>query len=168
MDELFNSRLNYMAAEQPVVPLLPKRLKQLRGFHLLTQNEVAPVLHMDRSTYAYYETGKTCPDFSTVVRLAHLFNVTTDYLLGADSPDPKLRDSSSSSYAPSLQKAISGEWSLRESEQKLIMAFRYLNKDAQSEILRSVEKAAAEQYERRRTQRQKKNRRSSPQEPAES
>ena len=135
------------------------RLREQRKRMDMTQEQVAKSLNIVRSTYAYYETGKTCPDFSTVVRLAHLFNVTTDYLLDADSPDSQLRDSSASSSAPSLQKAISGEWSLRESEQKLIMAFRYLNKDSQSEILRSVEKAASEQYEQRRTQRQKKGRR---------
>lgn len=39
MYELFNSRLNYEAVKQPVKLFLPKRLKQLRGFHLLTQNE---------------------------------------------------------------------------------------------------------------------------------
>ncbi len=84
MDELFNSRLNYQAAEQPVVPLLPKRLKQLRGFHLLTQNEVAPVLHMDRSTYAYYETGKNQPEIETLMKLARFYSVSVDFLLGMD------------------------------------------------------------------------------------
>ena len=67
------------------------RLREQRKRMDMTQEQVAKSLNIVRSTYAYYETGKTCPDFSTVVRLAHLFNVTTDYLLGADSPDPKLR-----------------------------------------------------------------------------
>ena len=82
-------------------------------------------------------------------------DVTTDYLLDADAPDSRLHDASNS-YTPSLQKAISGEWSLRESEQKLIMAFRYLNKDAQAEVLRMVERIASEQYEQRRSKRQNK------------
>ncbi len=131
------------------------RLREQRKRMDMTQEQVAKSLNIVRSTYAYYETGKTCPDFSTVVRIAHLFNVTTDYLLDANVPDPQLRDDSSS-YNAALQKAISGEWSLRESEQKLIMAFRFLNKDKQAEILRMVEKVASEQYEQRRLQRQKK------------
>ena len=131
------------------------RLREQRKRMDMTQEQVAKSLNIVRSTYAYYETGKTCPDFATVVRIAHLFNVTTDYLLDADTPDPQLHDSGNS-YSASLQKAISGEWSLRESEQKLIMAFRFLNKDMQAEVLRLVERAASEQYEQRRIQRQKK------------
>ncbi len=131
------------------------RLREQRKRMDMTQEQVAKSLNIVRSTYAYYETGKTCPDFATVVRIAHLFNVTTDYLLDADAPDPQLHDSGNS-YSASLQKAISGEWSLRESEQKLIMAFRFLNKDMQAEVLRLVERAASEQYEQRRIQRQKK------------
>ncbi|HJD24314.1 MAG TPA: helix-turn-helix transcriptional regulator [Firmicutes bacterium] len=131
------------------------RLREQRKRMDMTQEQVAKSLNIVRSTYAYYETGKTCPDFATVVRIAHLFNVTTDYLLGANTPSPQLHDEPSS-YNASLQKAISGEWSLRESEQKLIMAFRYLNKEMQANILASVEKAASEQYEQRRLLRQKK------------
>lgn len=84
MDELFNSRLNYEAAKQPVELLLPKRLKQLRGFHSLTQNEVAPVLHINRSTYAYYEIGRTRPDIETLVKLARFYSVSVNFLLGMD------------------------------------------------------------------------------------
>ena len=84
MDELFNSRLNYKAAKQPVKLLLPKRLKQLRGFHMLTQNEIAPVLHINRSTYAYYETGRTRPELETLVKLARFYSVSVDFLLGVD------------------------------------------------------------------------------------
>ena len=132
------------------------RLREQRKRMDMTQEQVAKSLNIVRSTYAYYETGKTCPDFSTVVRLAHLFNVTTDYLLDANAPDPQFSDNSNA-YSPSRQKAIRGEWSLRESEQKLVMAFRYLDKDTQASFLRAIEKAATDQYEQRRASRQKKN-----------
>lgn len=84
MDELFNSPLNYEAAKQPVKLFLPKRLKQLRGFHLLTQNEGAPVLHINRSTYSYYETGKNQPEIETLMKLARFYSVSVDFLLGMD------------------------------------------------------------------------------------
>lgn len=132
------------------------RLREQRKRMDMTQEQVAKSLNIVRSTYAYYETGKTCPDFATVIRLANLFNVTTDYLLGAEGTLPRLSDSSAESeYKPNMNKAITGEWSLRESEQKLIMAFRYLNKEAQTAILAKVERAAAEQYELRRTLKRK-------------
>jgi transcriptional regulator with XRE-family HTH domain len=127
------------------------RLRNLRKQHDLTQEQVAKKLNIVRSTYAYYETGKTSPDFNTVVRLARLFNVTTDYLLNAEPVNPTtLSDISTSTYTPASKKTLGAEWSLRESEQKLLIAFRYLDKDTQKEFLKNIEKAAAERYEKRR------------------
>ena len=132
------------------------RLRKLRKQTDLTQEQVAKNLNIVRSTYAYYETGKTCPDFSTVVRLAHLFNVTTDYLLDAEIIAPTLQDSSMPAYTPSSQQALGNEWSLRESEQKLIIAFRYLEKQSQTAFLSTIEHAASEQYQQRRSQKRDK------------
>ena len=38
-------------------------------------------------TYANYEYGRREPDFETTKKLANLFNVSTDYLLGRAAPD---------------------------------------------------------------------------------
>lgn len=122
----------------------------------MTQEQVAKNLNIVRSTYAYYETGKTCPDFDTVVRLAHLFHVTTDYLLGADNAPPILQDNTVSTYMPVPNKPLGGEWALRESEQKLIIAFRYLDRDMQQDLLKKMEKLASEQYEHRHHHRRNK------------
>lgn len=131
-----------------------ERLRKLRKQMDMTQEQVAKNLNIVRSTYAYYETGKTCPDFNTVVRLAHLFNVTTDYLLDADTTLNVLHDSSTPAYMTSSQKNLGSEWSLRESEQKLIIAFRYLDRETQLSFLNKVEAAASEQYELRKNSRQ--------------
>lgn len=53
--------------EQALPLKLPERLRRMRGYHLMHQSEVAALLHMDRSTYAYYETGGV----SAVVIHAH-------------------------------------------------------------------------------------------------
>ena len=42
--------------------MLSRTLKKLRKNCGYTQKEVAKELGVDRSTYAYYETGKTTPD----------------------------------------------------------------------------------------------------------
>lgn len=129
------------------------RLRKLRKQMDMTQEQVAKNLNIVRSTYAYYETGKTCPDFNTVVRLAHLFNVTTDYLLDAETSSPVLHDSSVPAYLAGSQSGLGSEWSLRESEQKLIIAFRYLDRDKQISVLNQIEAAASEQYEKRKLMR---------------
>jgi len=63
------------------------RLKKLRNNANLSQKELSDRLHINRSTYARYETSSTQPDFDTLVKLANYFNVTTDYILG-NSDDP--------------------------------------------------------------------------------
>lgn len=62
------------------------RLRMLRKQTGITQKEIAQSLNIDRSTYAYYETDKTNPDLNTLRRLANIFHVSTDYLLGIDTP----------------------------------------------------------------------------------
>jgi transcriptional regulator with XRE-family HTH domain len=58
------------------------RLKSLRESIGLTQNDLANKLHTARSTITLYENGKNEPDFKTLIKIADLFNVSTDYLLG--------------------------------------------------------------------------------------
>ena len=62
--------------------LLANNLKFLRKRHGYTQSQVALLLEINRSTYAYYELGETQPSLLTLVKLARLYDVTTDYLLG--------------------------------------------------------------------------------------
>jgi len=53
----------------------------LRRKNGLTQQQVAEHLHMDRSTYAYYELGQTKPTIEFLIGLAHLYNLSLNSLL---------------------------------------------------------------------------------------
>lgn len=70
-----------MSPLQPEVHL-PEQLRDLRAYQGLTQQEIADSLHMDRSAYSNYETGKAQPSLLNLVKIARIFDVTTDYLLG--------------------------------------------------------------------------------------
>ena len=61
---------------------LPEQLRFLRKYNAVKQKEVATALRIERSTYAYYETGATQPSLTMVMRMALLYDVTTDFLLG--------------------------------------------------------------------------------------
>ena len=61
--------------------MLSTMLRQHRECLGLTQEQVAQALHIDRSTYAYYELGRSNPSLEAIVRLANIFGVTTDALL---------------------------------------------------------------------------------------
>jgi len=58
------------------------RLRQLRKEKGLTQAELAKLLSIGESTISFYESGKRQPDYETLIRIADLFNVSVDYLLG--------------------------------------------------------------------------------------
>ncbi|AET67578.1 putative transcriptional regulator [Desulfosporosinus orientis DSM 765] len=62
--------------------MLGKRLLYLRNKLQLTQDELAKILCLSRSTYAQYEVDRRKPDYDTLQRIADYFNVTTDFLLG--------------------------------------------------------------------------------------
>ena len=56
-----------------------KRLRKNKG---LKQQEIAELLGVKRNTYSDWENGKTEPKLENVVKLAQIFNTTTDELLG--------------------------------------------------------------------------------------
>lgn len=58
------------------------KIKELRTSKKMTQQEIANYLGITRPAYTAYESGNRQPDFETLEKLANLFNVTTDYLLG--------------------------------------------------------------------------------------
>mgnify|MGYP002612299978 CR=1 FL=1 len=60
---------------------LHKRLRALRLFNNLTQQDMAQVLGIHRSTYAYYELAKTRPEYETLLHLAALYDVDIEFLL---------------------------------------------------------------------------------------
>ena len=61
-----------------------QRLKMLREEIGMTQNEVADKIEISPRVYAYYETERFPKCAETIIKLAKLFNCTTDYLLGAN------------------------------------------------------------------------------------
>ena len=57
-------------------------LRELRKDHGMTQAELADKLSFSPLTISAYERGRTAPDDATKVKLAKIFNVSLDYLLG--------------------------------------------------------------------------------------
>lgn len=58
------------------------RLKELRIEAELTQQQLAEMLDVRQQSYARYENGSGEPNLDTVAKLAEIFNVSCDYLLG--------------------------------------------------------------------------------------
>lgn len=72
-------------------------LRELRLRSGYSQKNVADLLNVNRSTYTYYETGKTTPDPVTLNRIAKIFGVPLAVFFSEESPRVVLEDSSSTS-----------------------------------------------------------------------
>lgn len=59
-----------------------KRLKELRLESGLTQKRLAEILNTTNSAVCDWERGRTQPDLQTLTKIAVLFGVSTDYLVG--------------------------------------------------------------------------------------
>ena len=69
--------------------MISERLSALRNSTGKTQDAVAADLHLSRSTYSSYETGRRKPPADTLRDLAVYYETTADYLLGlSDEPRP--------------------------------------------------------------------------------
>lgn len=57
-------------------------LRKERKLRRMTQEQVAEYINIGRAAYACYETGKNTPTVESILKLAELYNCSTDYLLG--------------------------------------------------------------------------------------
>ena len=57
------------------------KLKSLRTAQKLTQQQLAERIGVAKSIVSYYESGDRYPSYDVLVRIAHVFHTTTDFLL---------------------------------------------------------------------------------------
>lgn len=107
--------------------MLATHLRLLREKNGLTQKQVAEMLNIDRSTYAYYESGKTRPDILTIAKLARLYRISTDFLLDVRIPTMQLELHDERAEYQSRQTVCGPYLSdLSRDEQALILYYRQL------------------------------------------
>lgn len=60
------------------------RLRMLRQSKNLTQKQLADQLRLTKSVVSAYETDLRLPSYDILIKIAVIFGVTTDYLLGVN------------------------------------------------------------------------------------
>lgn len=60
----------------------PNRLKLLRCEKKWTQKQLAEMLDYGYTAISNYESGTNKPSYKDLIKIANIFNVSTDYLLG--------------------------------------------------------------------------------------
>ena len=87
------------------------QIKQLRLAAGMTQRELAQRINVGNTTLSQYESGARVPSDEVKLKIAMVFGVSVDYLLGAtDSREPKSKMPAASAVAQRpAEVAITGE-----------------------------------------------------------
>lgn len=104
-----------------------ENMRALRMRSGITMKQLGKEMGMAESTISLYETGKRSPNVQALIRFADFFKVSIDYLVGRTD----------ASYICMSDDAIS------DSEQRIIMDFRKLNKQGKEYVLQSIAMAVA-------------------------
>ena len=63
-----------------------KRLRKEKGY---TQQELANILGVGKSTISMYEVGERVPDYDMLAKIAQVFNVDINILFGTNTPQTR-------------------------------------------------------------------------------
>ena len=120
--------------------MLNQNLKKFRKACGFKQEEVASVLGVDRSAYSYYESGKTEPNVSNLIKIARMFKVDIDELVGNGECAQTLAVNSQpgEGYDSEVASDISGLEKCSADERVLIAWYRQMeNKNEILELVKS-------------------------------
>ena len=104
-----------------------KKLRMLREKFGYTQQHMANILNVDRSTYSYYETEKTSPDIATLITLSNVFCVGIEELLG--------QENSTTSKSKDITSNDSFIYNLSGDEKQFIAFYRAISPTTKSVVL---------------------------------
>lgn len=115
-----------------------ERLRELRVKCGYTQYQIAKILNIDRSTYSYYEIGKTMPDITVLLTLSKIFNIPINEMLADEDFPEGVSDSGATPSFLHSKKNTSHIYELSNREKELVGAFRVCSSDEQEKIMTFV------------------------------
>ncbi len=115
--------------------MFAENLRTLRKNFKLTQQEVADILGIDRSTYTFYEAGKSTPSKENIIKLCDIFNVTVGYLFGVEKNCPELKVANPSDQ---IGESVEGLNEISRKEKFILMAYRSLDSEKKEQFIEAV------------------------------
>lgn len=119
----------------PPNPELGKKLLKLRKEFKMTQDDVANVLGMSRTSFSKYENGIASPPLQVMRKLASLYNVGLEYLIFDENNSIKLNDPQEEDEN-SADFTIARITDLRPVEKEIIGKFRTLSVDDRDKFIK--------------------------------
>ena len=124
---------------------LNEKLRTLREKCGFTQEQVARVLNVDRSSYTYYETGKTEPSIASLIKLANMFKVGVNDLLDSGSAGVTVFHDSGRPRKPAAPKSAENAshiYDLDKEEKQLLCYFRSLAPEKKKAAMDTISEIA--------------------------
>lgn len=107
-------------------------IKQIRETRKLSQRECAEALGITLRAWQTYEQNVSEPKQELLCKIADLFNVSLDYLLGRDTGEPDTLDK------------LSSEFNMSALERKIVDNYLSLPKDLRGDLMAFLEKSVKE------------------------
>lgn len=95
--------------------------EKLRKEKELTQVNLAKILNIRQTTVSSWENNISVPDYPTLIRLANLYDVSTDYLLGRTDDFGSVIATNTPMLSNDEQTVIECMRSVTEDDRKLII-----------------------------------------------
>lgn len=104
-----------------------ERLRDLRKSRGKTQQEIADMLNIRRSTYGEYERGVIVPPTDKIQMLAKYFNVTVDWLIGKEETQED------------ISKTLNTLLTQLKSNKQFVFHGNKMNKESRNILIKSIE-----------------------------
>lgn len=121
----------------PPNPELGKKLLKLRKEFKMTQDDVANILGMSRTSFSKYENGIANPPLQVMRKLASIYNVGLEYLIFDDNTSIKLHDPQEEDE-DSAKTPLSRITDLHPIEKEIVGKFRTLSDKEKKKILKHL------------------------------
>ena len=118
-------------------PSLGEKLLRLRKEMKMTQDDVAKILGMSRTSFSKYENGNSAPPLHVLRKIAAIYNVGLEYLIFDENTSIRLNDSQSEDENTS-SVPVSKITELRPVEKQIIGKYRILTDEEKKQFLEKL------------------------------
>ena len=118
---------------------LADKLKELRKNFCMTQDDIAELLDMSRTTFSKYENGAANPPLSVLRKLSAIYNVPIEYLIHDEPSSKMILNSGTEDKVPEEESAFQYFSQLTKEERMLILKLRLMKKEKKAELMRKIE-----------------------------
>lgn len=118
-------------------PSLGEKLLKLRKEMKMTQDDVAKILGMSRTSFSKYENGNSAPPLQVLRKIAAIYNVGLEYLIFDENTSIRLNDSQSEDENTS-SVSVSKITELRPVEKQIIGKYRILTDEEKKKLVEKL------------------------------